>query len=60
MDRQFRIGCRERLVMDLQTQELCKSIFKNGRTETTTQNFTHKLTELINQIEKAKQILTEK
>ena len=46
--------------MDLQTPELCKSIFKDGRAETTTQNFTHKLTELINQIEKDKQTLTEK
>lgn len=46
--------------MDLQTQELCKSIFKDGRAETTTQNFTHKLTELISQIEKAKQALPEK
>ena len=46
--------------MDLRTQELCKSIFKDGRAETTTESFTHKLTELINQIEKGKQTLTEK
>ena len=60
MDRQFRIGWYERLVMDLRTQELCTSIFKDGRTETTTENFTNKLTELIKQIEKGKQTLTEK
>ncbi|USF25438.1 hypothetical protein N510_000350 [Firmicutes bacterium ASF500] len=46
--------------MYLQTQELCKSIFKDGTTETTRENFTHKLTELINQLEKGKQAIEQK
>lgn len=46
--------------MELQAQELCKSIFKDGRAETTSSTFTHKLTELINQIEKSKQVLSGK
>jgi hypothetical protein len=44
----------------LQTQELCKSVFKDGSTETTTENFTRKLTELINQLEKEKQAIAQK
>jgi len=44
----------------LQTQELCKSIFKDGSTKTTTEIFTHKLTDLINQLEKEKQAITPK
>ena len=46
--------------MYLQTQELCKSIFKDGTTETTRENFTHKLTELIKQLEKGKQAIEQK
>ena len=46
--------------MRLQTQELCKSVFKNGRTETTKEAFTSKLTELINQLEKEKQAIAQK
>jgi hypothetical protein len=44
----------------LQTQELCKSVFKDGSTETTKEIFTHKLTELINQLEKEKQAIAQK
>ena len=44
----------------MQTQELCKSIFKDGSTETTKEKFTHKLTELINQLEKEKQAIAQK
>jgi hypothetical protein len=44
----------------LQTQELCKSVFKSGSTETTKENFTRKLTELINQLEKEKQAIAQK
>jgi len=44
----------------LQTQELCKSVFKDGSAETTKENFTHKLTELINQLEKEKQAIAQK
>ena len=43
--------------MDLHTQVLCKSVFKDGRTETTRENFTRRLTELINQVEAGKQAL---
>ena len=44
----------------MQTQELCKSIFKDGTTKTTREVFTCKLTELINQLEKGKQTITQK
>ena len=44
----------------MQTQELCKSIFKDGSTETTKENFTRKLTELINHLEKEKQAMAQK
>ena len=44
-------------VMDLHTQVLCKSVFKDGRAETTRENFTRRLTELINQVEAGKQTL---
>ncbi len=44
----------------MRTQELCKSVFKDGSTETTKEKFTHKLTELINQLEKGKQTIEQK
>ncbi|MDE7171931.1 MAG: hypothetical protein K2O11_08700 [Oscillospiraceae bacterium] len=45
--------------MDLHTQELCKSVFKDGRAETTRENFTRKLIELVNQIEQGRQTLAQ-